>query len=123
MTTQNVTYNTNVPDFQKGTHRGIELAFKYMGIEREGGKGGVVMNISSTAGITCKPKISYALPAYYASKHAVTSLTRCFGVSIMQYISCRYLFKKHYTTYLIYLIGDIFINLVLNLVLARLLVQ
>jgi len=63
----------------KGTHRGIELAFKYMGIERKGGKGGVVMNISSTAGITCKPKISYALPAYYASKHAVTSLTRCFG--------------------------------------------
>jgi len=63
----------------KGTHRGIELAFKYMGIEQEGGKGGVIMNISSTAGITCRPKISYALPAYYASKHAVTSLTRCFG--------------------------------------------
>ena len=98
-TTQNVTFNINVPDFQKGTHRGIELAFKYMGIEREGGKGGVVMNISSTAGITCKPKISYALPAYYASKHAVTSLTRCFGVSIMQYISCRYLFKKSDISY------------------------
>ena len=71
-------YYLSIP--QKGTHRGIELAFKHMGIEKEGGKGGVIMNISSTAGITCRAKISYALPAYYASKHAVTSLTRCFGV-------------------------------------------
>ena len=53
-----------------------------MGIDKEGGKGGVVMNISSTAGVTCRTKISYALPAYYASKHAVVSLTRCFGVDI-----------------------------------------
>ena len=57
-----------------------------MGIEREGGKGGVVVNISSTAGITCKTKVSSILPAYYASKHAVTSLTRCFGVSILHYM-------------------------------------
>ena len=56
-----------------------------MGIDKEGGKGGVVMNIASTAGITCRSKISYALPAYYASKHAVVSLTRCFGVSRLRY--------------------------------------
>ena len=56
-----------------------------MGIDKEGGKGGVIMNIASTAGITCRSKISYALPAYYASKHAVVSLTRCFGVSRLRY--------------------------------------
>ena len=71
---------TQLIHFQKGTHRGIELAFKYMSVEREGGNGGVVVNISSTAGVTCKTKVSSILPAYYASKHAVTSLTRSFGV-------------------------------------------
>jgi 15-hydroxyprostaglandin dehydrogenase (NAD) len=47
-----------------------------MGKEK-GGKGGVVVNISSIAGLegysTC--------PIYVATKHAVIGLTRSFGVS------------------------------------------
>ena len=43
----------------------------------EGGKGGVVVNISSIAGL-----VPFAFsPVYVATKHAVIGLTRCFGVS------------------------------------------
>ncbi len=63
---------------QKGTHLGVELAFKHMSTS-SGAKGGVVVNLSSTAGITCIGDM-YATPAYVASKHAVTALTRTFGV-------------------------------------------
>jgi 15-hydroxyprostaglandin dehydrogenase (NAD) len=44
----------------------------------EGGKGGVVVNISSIAGLA-----PYAgCPVYCTTKHAVIGLTRSFGVSI-----------------------------------------
>ncbi len=39
----------------------------------------VVLNLSSTAGITCIGDM-FATPAYTASKHAVTAMTRAFGV-------------------------------------------
>ena len=43
----------------------------------KGGKGGVVVNISSIAGLA-----PYAgCPVYVATKHAVIGLTRSFGVS------------------------------------------
>ena len=42
--------------------------------------GGLVVNISSTAGVTCIGDMM-ATPTYVASKHAVTALTRTFGVS------------------------------------------
>ena len=76
----------NVPylSLQKGIHIGIEASFKYMSKNSDGGKGGVVVNISSTAGLTCIGDM-YATPAYSASKHAVTALTRTFGVSGTQY--------------------------------------
>jgi 15-hydroxyprostaglandin dehydrogenase (NAD) len=43
----------------------------------EGGKGGVVVNIASTAGLA-----PFAgCPVYVATKHAVIGFTRSFGVS------------------------------------------
>ena len=44
-----------------------------------GGRGGVIVNVSSTCGVTCQGDM-YATPAYTASKHAVTALTRTAGV-------------------------------------------
>ena len=55
-------------------HQGILQAFKHMK------NGGLVVNISSTAGVTCIGDMM-ATPTYVASKHAVTALTRTFGVS------------------------------------------
>ena len=60
----------------------IEAAFKHMGKDGHdggGGSGGAVINLSSTAGLTCVGDM-YTVPAYTASKHAVTTLTRTFGV-------------------------------------------
>ena len=68
---------------QKGAHLVIEAAFKHMGKDGDlGGKGGAVINLSSTAGITCVGDM-YTVPAYTTSKHAVTTLTRTFGVSTL----------------------------------------
>ncbi len=64
---------------QKGAHLVIEAAFKYLDKGSDGCKGGVVVNLSSTAGITCVGDM-YTVPAYTTSKHAVTTLTRTFGV-------------------------------------------
>ena len=50
-----------------------------MGKDREGGKGGVVLNLSSVVGLTTEKTI-FCIPGYCASKHAVTALTRTFGV-------------------------------------------
>ena len=43
--------------------------------------GGLVVNISSTAGLTCIGDMR-ASPAYVASKHAITALTRTFGTDL-----------------------------------------
>jgi 15-hydroxyprostaglandin dehydrogenase (NAD) len=61
---------------QNAVVRGTLLGLQYMGKD-EGGKGGVVVNISSTAGLI--PGSS--CPVYAATKHAVIGLTRSFGVS------------------------------------------
>ena len=61
---------------QKGVHYGILQGFKHMK------NGGVVVNVSSTAGLTCIGDMN-ASPTYVASKHAVNALTRTFGVSNM----------------------------------------
>ena len=66
------------PPVQKGVHHGIETATRHMSLEAGGG-GGVVVSVSSTCGVTCQGDM-YATPAYTASKHAVTALTRTFGV-------------------------------------------
>ena len=47
----------------------------------KGGRGGVIVNVSSTCGVTCHGDM-FTTPAYTASKHAVTALTRTFGVSV-----------------------------------------
>ena len=57
----------------------METGIKFMSRE-EGGRGGVIVNISSTCGVTCHGDM-FTTPAYTASKHAVTALTRTFGVS------------------------------------------
>jgi len=55
--------------------RGTLLGLQYMGKD-EGGKGGVVVNISSILGLA-----PYAAsPVYVATKHAVIGLTRSFGL-------------------------------------------
>jgi len=71
-------YDINV----KGVHHGINTARKNMSKE-SGGKGGVVVNVSSTCGVTCHGDM-YATPAYTASKHTVTALTRTFGHKFWQ---------------------------------------
>jgi len=68
-----ITYDVNV----KGVHNGIVTSHKYLSREC-GGPGGVVLNVSSTCGVTCNGDM-FATPAYTASKHAVTALTRTFG--------------------------------------------
>ncbi|XP_023319635.1 15-hydroxyprostaglandin dehydrogenase [NAD(+)] isoform X2 [Eurytemora carolleeae] len=67
------TYDVNI----KGVHNGIVTSHKYLSRET-GGSGGIVVNISSTAGVTCIGDM-FATPAYTASKHAVSALTRTFG--------------------------------------------
>jgi len=61
----------------KGVHLGLETAWARMSREK-GGEGGRVVSVSSTCGVTCQGDM-YATPAYTASKHAVTALTRTMG--------------------------------------------
>ena len=68
----------SVPGLQKGVHHGLETGTRHMSREA-GGRGGVIVNVSSTCGVTCQGDM-YATPAYTASKHAVTALTRTAGV-------------------------------------------
>ena len=65
----------------KGVHHGVQTALRQMSREA-GGRGGVVVNVSSTCGVTCHGDM-FATPAYTASKHAVTALTRTFGVRLV----------------------------------------
>jgi len=61
---------------QNAVVRGTLLGLQYMGKD-EGGKGGVVVNLSSIGGL-----VPFAgCPVYIATKHAVIGLTRSFGVS------------------------------------------
>jgi len=62
---------------QNAVVRGTLLGLQYMGKD-EGGKGGVVVNISSIAGLGPYP----GCPVYVSTKHAVIGLTRSLGVSI-----------------------------------------
>lgn len=57
-----------------GTIIGCQLAFKFMGTSN-GGKGGVVINVASAAGLIK----SAFLPVYTATKHGIVGLTRSYG--------------------------------------------
>lgn len=48
-----------------------------MGIDK-GGRGGIVINVSSIVGLDP----IFTTPAYAASKHGILGLTRCFGVTL-----------------------------------------
>ena len=61
---------------QNAVVRGTLLGLQYMGKDK-GGKGGVVVNTASIAGLA--PFAS--IPLYTTTKHAVIGLTRSFGVS------------------------------------------
>ena len=56
---------------------GTELAMERMGLDK-GGKGGLIVNTASLAGIV--PGWDTELHSYFASKHAVVSITRTLGV-------------------------------------------
>ncbi|XP_046982300.1 15-hydroxyprostaglandin dehydrogenase [NAD(+)]-like [Schistocerca americana] len=58
----------------KGTIGSVLLAFQYMGRDR-GGRGGLVVNVSSTAGL----EPSFLAPVYCSTKAAVAALTRAYG--------------------------------------------
>ncbi|XP_046993848.1 15-hydroxyprostaglandin dehydrogenase [NAD(+)]-like [Schistocerca americana] len=58
----------------KGVVHGILLAYKYMG-KQNGGAGGVVVNLSSTAGLEAVPQMAI----YCGTKHAVCAMTRSYG--------------------------------------------
>ena len=68
--------NCDVWLLQNAVVRGTLLGLQYMGKD-EGSEGGVVVNMSSIAGLEGNP----AFPVYTATKHAVIGLTRSFGVS------------------------------------------
>jgi 15-hydroxyprostaglandin dehydrogenase (NAD) len=68
--------NCDVWLLQNAVVRGTLLGLQYMGKDK-GGKGGVVVNISSNLGLAASP----GFPIYAATKHAVIGLTRSFGVS------------------------------------------
>jgi 15-hydroxyprostaglandin dehydrogenase (NAD) len=61
---------------QKAVVRGTLLGLQYMGKD-EGGKGGVVVNMASLAGL----EAFAPLPVYSATKNGVIGLTRSLGVS------------------------------------------
>ena len=69
-------YECDVWLLQNAVVRGTLLGLQYMGKDK-GGKGGVVVNISSIAGLAPLA----GCPVYVATKHAVIGLTRSFGVS------------------------------------------
>lgn len=60
---------------QNGIIRGTLLAQRFMGTDR-GGQGGVVINTGSNVNIN--PYVS--IPIYSATKAAIVSFTRAFGV-------------------------------------------
>jgi 15-hydroxyprostaglandin dehydrogenase (NAD) len=68
--------NCDVCVLQNAVVRGTLLGFQYMAKDK-GGKGGVVVNTASIAGL----RPTTAFPVYGATKHAVIGLTRSFGVS------------------------------------------
>ena len=59
--------------------RGVKMAFRYMGADgrkhETTGKGGIVLNISSGAGIYTGPE----MPCYTAAKTGIVAYTRCVG--------------------------------------------
>jgi 15-hydroxyprostaglandin dehydrogenase (NAD) len=69
-------YECDVWFLQNAVVRGTLLGLQYMGKD-EGGKGGVVLNMASIAGLG---PFAYS-PVYVATKHAVIGFTRSFGVS------------------------------------------
>ena len=71
--------NTNVI----GTLRGILLAFKYMN-----GNNSIVINLCGTMGLSPWPNS----PIFSASKHALVTASKCFGVSFFLF---KYPKKKH----------------------------
>jgi 15-hydroxyprostaglandin dehydrogenase (NAD) len=78
--------NCDVWLLQKAVIRGTLLGFQYMGKD-EGGKGGVVINMASIAGLEAVAPF----PLYSATKHAVIGLTRSLGVStVCSYVAILY---------------------------------
>jgi 15-hydroxyprostaglandin dehydrogenase (NAD) len=68
--------NCDIWFLQNAVVRGTLLALQYMGKDK-GGKGGVVVNMASIAGLA-----PFAVfPVYVTTKHAVIGLSRSFGVS------------------------------------------
>jgi 15-hydroxyprostaglandin dehydrogenase (NAD) len=61
----------------------------------EGGKGGVVVNMASIAGL--RPTATF--PVYVATKHAVIGLSRSFGVST----ACSNVHVLYWITYAFFL--------------------
>lgn len=54
------------------------IGLSYMS-KSKGGNGGVIVNISSVAGIDCS---QFSTPTYNATKHGVVAFSRSFGVSV-----------------------------------------
>lgn len=52
----------------------------------KGGKGGVIVNISSVAGIDCS---QFSTPTYNATKHGVVAFSRSLGVSVYHQRICQ----------------------------------
>lgn len=62
---------------QRGVIHSNYMAMQLMSREHEG-QGGIVVNISSVAGVDCT---QFSTPVYNATKHAVVAFTRSMGVS------------------------------------------
>ncbi|GLH16545.1 hypothetical protein R5R35_005760 [Gryllus longicercus] len=68
----------------KGVLLGCFLAFKYMGKDQEGGKGGVVVNNASILGFDA----CAGCPVYNCTKHAVIGITKALGAEFHYKRTC-----------------------------------
>lgn len=50
---------------------------------KAGGRGGLIVNVSSVAGIDC---VQFSSPVYNATKHGVVAFTRSMGVSEFSFV-------------------------------------
>lgn len=81
MKSKKITKTKNLKTFLKIIQRAVihtnYIAMDLMNQEN-GGRGGLIVNISSVSGVDCS---QFSTPSYNATKHAVVAFTRSMGVS------------------------------------------
>lgn len=60
---------------------------------KNGGRGGLIINVSSVAGIDC---VQFSSPVYNATKHGVVAFTRTMGVSNIYFVFISLFFLRSF---------------------------